>query len=315
MPVAARTLPIWLLLLAVGCRTSAAKGPAPELLATGKKHFEAKEYREAERHFKGIKRYHPESIEAEEALFLLAESQRHQRDADSAFENYKKLLEDYPNSRFAVGAAEGEYALGIDYLDGHIPGVLFFPKPRDRGVDVLEHMQIHFRHHRLADEALLRVADFQLQEGEFISAAEVLRRLLSDYPRSNHAIRARFDLGEALLNQNGGPLYDVRLLYDSRSSYRDFVATAGAAGLGERYAKQIAVAQKRIRFIDHRLAQRKFLQAKFYERTDAPWAAKLYYEAVARDYSDSEFAEQSRQRLAELQKASSEQPEGEERSG
>ena len=165
------TLPFWLLALAAGCRTGTTKGPADQLLADGKGYYEKKEYKQAIRRFRGVNVYHEESEQAEEALFLLAESARHLRYPGESLEAYEKLAERYPNSRFAVGAAMGEYQLGMDHFEGKMPGFLFIPADRASGIKVLEHMQVHYRNHSLADDALMQVADFQMGEEEYEDAA------------------------------------------------------------------------------------------------------------------------------------------------
>lgn len=283
-----------------GCAIKPIEGEAKPLLAEGRKAFEAKEYRKAAGYFKGIRKYHPDSVESEDAVFGLAECYRHMGDAEVAFDTYKKVLDDYPNSRFSVAVAEGEYALGLDYLEGRVPGFLFFGTPRSQGVDILEHMQVHFRHHPLADDALIHVAEYQLEKGYNRAVVDTLERLLSDYPRSPHTLRARYELGEARWRLNRGPLYDTRLLFDARRSFTDFIATTRQSGLDKKYEKQIEVAQGRIGQINNRLAERHYLTGRFYERTESPESAVIYYEAGIREFPQTEFGKRCLERLGEM---------------
>jgi len=300
MRLIAVLLPIWLTVAAGGCSISAVDGKPDALVAQGRKLYEAKDYRAAAGYFKGVKKYHPDSLEAEEGIFMLAECYRQMHDGELAFANYKKLIDDYPSSRFNVACAEGEYALGNDYLEGRIPGFLFFGRPRGEGIDILEHMQIHFRHHRWADDALLKVADYQLENDDYESAVDSLRRLLSDYPRSKHSLRARFELGESLLRLNRGADYDTRILHDARRVYADFIATVRQVGLTKKYTKQIALAEERIQFIRNRLAERHYRIGRFYERTDEPVAALLYYESGYRAFPKTSFGQKCNRRYKEL---------------
>jgi outer membrane protein assembly factor BamD (BamD/ComL family) len=304
MPHCARilraSLPIWLLLLAAGCRTGTAKGPPDQLLADGKKFYEEKGYKEAARNFRGVGTYHKETEQAEEALFLLAESTRHLRYAEESFDSYEALAERYPNSRYAVGAAMGEYKLGMAHFGGKMPGFLFFGTEPSAGIKVLEHMQVHYRNHSLADDALMQVADFQMGEKDFEDAAYTLRRLLSVYPRSEHTLRARYQLARCLWHENRGPLYDEQVLRDSRRAFRDFIGTVKLDGLEDQYPDQIASAQKMMEAIDERLAEKLYLVGRFYERTGNPSAAVYYYRLCIRDYSRAKFAEESNQRMAKL---------------
>lgn len=300
MRPAALILPVWLVVAAGGCSIKAVDGKPGALVSQGRKLYAAKDYRAAAGYFEGVKKYHPDSVEAEEGIFMLAECYRRMRDAELAFANYKKLIDDYPSSRFLVATAEGEYALGNDYLEGRIPGFLFFGRPRGEGIEILEHMQIHFQHNRLADDALLRVANYHLEEEDYESAVDTLRRLLSDYPRSKHALRARFELAEALLRLNRGADYDTRILHDARRAYSDFIATVRQAGLAKQYTKQVALAEERIEFIRNRLAERHYRIGRFYERTNEPVAALLYYESGYRAFPKTDFGQKCNDRFREL---------------
>ncbi|MHC4136552.1 MAG: outer membrane protein assembly factor BamD [Planctomycetota bacterium] len=289
-------LPLWL----AACKTGLPTGDPAELLAEGKHGYEAQSYKAANRYFRAVTRRYPEAAEAEEALFLEAECRRHRRQGPVAFETYKKFVETYPNSRYAVGVARGEYRLGIDHFDGKIPGFLIFGKDRAFGVRILEHMQINFRNHSLADDALMRVVSFHLEKRDYADATRVLRRLLAEYPRSEHMLWARFQLARSLWLQNQGPLYDERLLIDSRRAFEDYIGTARLAGMEEKQRKQIEAARKMISKIDGRRAEKEFIVGRFYERTDRPRAAIYYYEHCVRTYPQTEGAVSSRQRLEKL---------------
>jgi len=298
-----RTLPIWLLLAGLGCRSSAAKGEPGELLRTGKRLYAKKNYAEAARQFRGVERDHLESDEAEEALFLLAESDRHLHEGQTAFGEYKKFADKYPRSRFAVGAAVGEFRLGIDHFEGRIPGFLFFGPDRKLGVEILEHMQLHYHNHSLADEALMRVADFQLKEKDYEAASDTLRRLLAEYPRSKHVLWARYQLARTLWLRNQGADYDERLLRRSRRAYEDFIGTAKLMGQGKRLAKRIDQAGKMIARIDERLAEKDYRIGRFYERTGHPRSALYYYDRCVANFPGTRHAAACRGRLKRLRPA------------
>jgi outer membrane protein assembly factor BamD (BamD/ComL family) len=292
-------LPLWL----TACKTGLPKGEPAGLLAEGKRAYEAKDYRDATRYFRSVTKRYPEAAEAEEALFLEAECRRHRRQGSVAFESYKKHVETYPNSRYAVGVALGEYHLGVDHFEGRIPSFLIFGKDRAYGVRILEHMQINFRNHSLADDALMRVVSYHLEKRDYADAASVLRRLLAEYPRSEHMLWARFQLARSLWLQNQGPRYDERLLIDSRRAFEDYIGTARLAGMAEKQARQIEAARRMIARIDERRAEKEYLIGRFYERTKRPRAAIYYYEHCVRVYPQTEGAGSARKQLERLRAA------------
>jgi len=296
-------VPIWLACVAAGCRTGPAKGPPDELLAAGREAYDRGAYREATRQFRGVTVRHPESDQAEEGHFRLAETYRARRDGPAAFEEYKKLAEEFPNSRFGAAAAEGEYALAMDQLAGRTKGFLFFRPDRSLGVDILEHLQLHYKNHRLADDALLEGALFRISKLDYEDASVLLRRLLVDYPRSENRMRARFELARSLYLMNQGPDYDERLLLQSRRGFRDFIGTAKLEGLDEQLAKPMEAADRMIKRIDERLGEHQYRIGRFYERIEAPDSAAFYYRYCLREYPATAAARDAAQRLEKLGKA------------
>ena len=302
-------LPFWL----AACKTGLPTGEPEELLAEGRRIYEAKGFKDATRYFRSIGKRYPEAAEAEQALFFEAECRRHRRQGPVAFETYKKFVETYPNSRYAVGVALGEYRLGVDHFEGRIPSFLIFGKDRAYGVRILEHMQINFRNHSLADDALMRVVSYHLEERDYADATRVLRRLLAEYPRSEHMLWSRFQLARSLWLQSQGPLYDERLLTDSRRAFEDYIGTARLAGMEQKQAKQIAAARKMIVRIDERRAEKEYLIGRFYERTKRPRAAIYYYEHCVRAFPQTESAGSCRKQLEKLLARTGSEPAGAEK--
>jgi len=292
-------LPIWLA-LAASCASSPVKGEPDVVLAEGKKRFEAKDWNGALACFRGVRKYNESSDEAEEALFLDAECRRHLREGTRAFETYKKFIEQYPTSQYAVGVAVGEYELGNAFLEGKIPGFLFFKADRGYGVRVLESMQVSFPNHSLADDALVKVAEFQLGRQEYDNAAVTLERLLAEYPRSENMLWARFQLARSFWLQNQGPRYDERLLTRSRRAFEDYIGTARLLGQEEAQAEQIAKAEETIKRIDERRAESEYLIGRFYERTKHPTSAVYYYRHCAQAFPGTKGAAASAERLKTL---------------
>lgn len=298
----ARTATLLLLALGAGCAASVPRDAPSKLLAAGKARAEAKEWNRARRYFEAIRDRHPSAPEAEEATFLVAEMRRLQGQHQPAFEAYKNFVERYPNSRYSVAAAEAEYALGMHYLEGRTSGFLFFGPDRAQGVPILEHMQVNFRNHSLADDALVRVADFQLANGEPELAAESYRRLLAEYPRSEFRLGALRALAAALWRQSEGPAYDERLLLQALRAYRDYVDLAKQReGGGGPPNPRIAEAEHAIAAVRERLAEKQLLVARLYERRNRPESAALYYRYCLREYADTPPAARAAERLRRLE--------------
>jgi outer membrane protein assembly factor BamD (BamD/ComL family) len=294
-----RPVPVILLLLAA-C-SSLPKGQPTELLDVARKDYDKKDWNDGRRYAESVVKNYPDSDEAEEALFLQAECQRHLKLGTRSFDSYKKFVDKYPNSRFSVGVAVGEYELGMAYLKGEMPGFLFFGADKGYGTRILDHMQIHFRNHSLADDALVNVAQYFIADKDYFDAADTLKRLLAEYPRSENMLWARFQFARTLWLQNQGPLYDERLLTQSRRAFEDYIGTARLLGEAERQKEQVDAAGQMIVRINERLAEKEYLIGRFYERTKAPRSALYYYKHCVRTYPGTEFAAACEKRAGELE--------------
>jgi outer membrane protein assembly factor BamD (BamD/ComL family) len=296
-----------LLALLVAC-SSLPKGEPAVLLPEARALHEKGDFANARRYAEAVTKGYEEAEEAEEALYLLADCRRRLRQGTRSFETYRKFVDKYPNSRFAVGVAVGEYELGQAYLKGEMSGFLFFSADRGYGTRVLDHMQIHFRNHSLADDALVSVADYFMKDSDYDQATDALKRLLAEYPRSEHMLWARFQFARTLWLRNQGPLYDERLLVQSRRAFEDYVGTARLLGEAERQKEQIGSAEQMIARINERLAEKEYLIGRFYERTKAPTSALYYYRHCVRTYPGTEFATASAKRAGELDSTAAARP-------
>jgi outer membrane protein assembly factor BamD (BamD/ComL family) len=295
-----------LLLAVLAACSSVPEGEASALLEEARTLYAKNDFGDSKRYAEAVHKRYPGTDEAEEGLFLTAECQRKLRQGTRAFESYKKFIDTYPNSRFSVGVAAGEYELGMAYLKGEMPGFLFFGADRGYGTRILDHMQIHFKNHSLAAPALVQSAEYFLSEKDYEQATDTLRRLLAEYPRGENMLWARFQLAQALWLQNQGALYDERLLLQSRRGFEDYVGTARLLGEAERQGEQIQAAQGMILKINERLAEKEYLIGRFYERIEAPKSALYYYKHCVRTYPDTVFAGKCRERAVELGPAISE---------
>jgi outer membrane protein assembly factor BamD len=296
----ARILPIWLPLLLLACKGVVPNDPPDQLLVRGKKFLEDGENKYAANHFQAIKSRHPESQEDEEATYLFAEAKLRQRYGGACFKALQDFATRYPNSRYSVAAAETEYKLGMAYYEKTLSGILFFKPDPVVGARVMEHMQVHYRNHALADDALLQSGEFFIKKKRWEAGLTFYRRLLQEYPRSTHILRARYQYAYCLWRMNEGADYDERLLTDAHRGFRDFIAAVRQEGKGEELAKQVETAEKTIVEIDERMAHKYYRVGRFYERTKRYGSALFYYNLCLATYPDNKYAKKCAKRAEVL---------------
>ncbi len=137
--------------------------------------------------------------------------------------------------------------------------------------------------HELADDALLALAESHRAMGDFASAEAEYDRLATDYPRSTLVPEASYRLGLAYYDQ-------------SLPAALDQTTTERAIAQLERFTAEypdspsVAAATEKIAELRSRLAEKTYESARLYVALKNDASARVYFEAVARDYPDTPWA-------------------------
>jgi len=135
----------------------------------------------------------------------------------------------------------------------------------------------------LADDALVGLADAYREVGDYALAEAEYLRLRQDYPRSPLVADTEYKLGLVYLAQ-------------SRPAALDQATTLSAIDQFNRYltrypeSAHAADARRYVAELRGRLAEKEFSSAELYMTLGNPAAARIYYEAVVADYSDTPVA-------------------------
>jgi outer membrane protein assembly factor BamD len=152
--------------------------------------------------------------------------------------------------------------------------------------------------HELADDALIGLADAHRAIGDFASAEAEYAQLMEDYPRSPLVPEAEFKLGLSYFEQSLPAALDQSMTDRAIEQLNHFLTKYP----GSQFADQ---AREKIQELRERLAKKDYDNAMLYMVMEKPQAARVYIEAVVRDYPDTSWA-----RLALLEEARSFAAEG-----
>jgi len=135
----------------------------------------------------------------------------------------------------------------------------------------------------LADDALLGLADAYREIDDGAMAEAEYLRLMVDYPRSPLIADAEYKLGLVYLGQSRPSALDQANTLEAIEQFNRFLS---------RYpdSEHAADARGHVRDLRGRLAEKELASAELYMTLGNPSAARVYYEAVATDYSDTPAA-------------------------
>ncbi len=148
---------------------------------------------------------------------------------------------------------------------------------------------------KLADDATVALANAFFEAKRYSDAADAYEDLRRTYPGSPHQFHAHIFELRARLAAYRGANYDGTDLEKANELMKTLVRQFPAEM--EKQRDYLAREAKRIRNL---LAERDWSLGEYYEARGENRAAGYYYEQVAKNYSDSKFSQEARERVASL---------------
>ena len=229
------------------------------------------------------------------ALLLTAQALYSFGNRIKAFYYLDELMDTYPSSGYYADALRLQYDIADAYLDGYKSRVLGIPllTQGSEAVEMLFRIQQRAPGSPLAEQSLLRTADFYYNDGQYDLAADTYAAFLRSYPRSPRSGVVRLRQAFANLAQFRGLRFDPTPAIDARAQL------VALADIDPPLAKQYDVPGLITR-IDRALAGKEMLKADFYQRIDEPTAAARLYTVVETSYPTLPESKDAAARLAKL---------------
>ena len=268
--------------------------PAGEL-ALIRRDVDAGDYDKAVKHAKAYLKRYPADAGREEVYCLAGEAELRRGKHWPAHVWYKKLLDEFPNGKRLERALEREMEIAKAFLAGkkrRIGKVLVISAKSD-GIEILEQIAQRVPGTQQAQQAMLTVADHYFAEEKWGDAADGYDQFLKLFPKSSHAPRAEQQAAESFRRAYRGPLFDETPLIEAEQRYKAFARNHPAAAAE-------ADVSGLLEAIHAERARKQYEVGQFYVRTDEPEAATYYFELVAKDFADTDWAGRARAALAGL---------------
>lgn len=158
--------------------------------------------------------------------------------------------------------------------------------------ELFERFTLQYPSHPRLQEARYHMGEAFFGKKEYITAATEFSRLANDYPAGAYADDARYKVCESYYRLSPKPQLDqqyTRAAMDHCQSLITYYSTS-------EFAPQ---AQKLLLDLKTKLATKDFLNGEFYFKRNAYDPAMIYYEAVARDYPETDVAPRALLRIYE----------------
>ncbi len=223
--------------------------------------------------------------------FIEAEKLYATRNWDKAVRKYDELLDQFPTSWLCDAALERQYSIGVAYLNGEKRKVLFLRLSGvEDGAAIMQKISDRTGDAPIAKRSLVTLARSYEKQKMYMEAYETWVEVSSRWPTGDLGREALLEMGQNLHSSYKGPLYDHKGLTSAKSYYANYAL---------RYpedAKDRDMAGKQ-NLIEEQLAYKQYSIGRYYDRTDDPSAAEMYYNEVIQDWSASSAAQRAQARL------------------
>ena len=278
----------------------------------GEKLFRQGKFEEAEPIFAKLAKDYKGLPWGEKGQFYLAQSYYEHGKLMKAYDAYNQLMVDNNVSEYVDKVTAKLYAIARTWLASIDPKA----KPEDKlpfqahfdgrapvfdqagfAIQALEKIQQYDPTGPLADVALITMADYYMQKGDYEAAAMHYDELIASHPKSQFLQRAQQGAIEAYMNSYMGPGYDISGLEKARERIRQTLKN-----FPERPASSQDKLIHTLDVINDAEAQKDYSTAEFYDRTGNVPSAEFYYGKVTQRWPQSEWAAKSKTKLADLAK-------------
>jgi len=232
---------------------------------------------------------------AEEAMFLAGQAEINRGRLFQAYEWFEKHLSQFPAGQFSERALRREFAVAERFLAGEkriVMGFLYLPA-EDDGLEILARIAEHAPGSKLAEEAVLRIADHHYAKGQYAEAVESYDQFVQLFGKTAKAPYARLQAARAMYASYRGEKFDETPLLEAEQRFAVF------ARLHPDEAKKANV-QGTLQNIRSQRVGRLFKTAAFYERVGKNKPAVFYYRQIASQYPDTAWAANAGKALARL---------------
>jgi len=258
--------------------------------------YESQEYEGATHEFKKLIKNYPKSREAPDAQFYIAKILENNEEYYDAFQAYQLVIDTYPFSDRSAEIIKIQYDIGLKFLKGEGKRTGIIAALSISEYDVVEVFKTIIKnapYGELAPVAQYKIGLYLLEKGLYQEARDEFERVLNNYPESEWAKAAKYQIAVSDAKRSTAAAYDQKITQAAIEEFKEFVEVYPEAELSREAKGEIAK-------LRDKEAENAFLVAQYYEKTKNYKAAKIYFQSVVNDYSQTIWASKALSRIQEI---------------
>ena len=259
-------------------------------------YYNLKKYDDAIREFKKLIKHYGKSYEASESQYYIGRSEEEKNNLYEAYLAYQKVVDKYPFSERIKEIIEREYKIGEIFMSGEKRKALGVPLPVENpSIEIFGKVVENSTFGPLASKAEYKLGLVLKGLARFDEAEEAFNKIITNYPDSEWVEPAKFQIASCRAALSRGPEYDSGSANEAKEKFETFLKDHPDAVLSKE-------AEENISKLREKEAASNYNIAVFYEKQKAYESAKIYYNEVIDNYSDSPWALKAQEKLRALEK-------------
>lgn len=258
--------------------------------------YEAKEYKDAIREFEKLLKHYPRAVQAPDAQYHIGLCLEAQGKVFEAFKEYQTVIDKYPFSELAATIVSRQYEIGNKLLENANNRGKFIDALSGADFNVIDVYKTVIKnapYGELAAPSQYKIGLYLQEKQLYQEARDELEKVINDYPESEWAKAAKFQIALVDSKRSTNAQYDQKITQSAIEEFHDFVKTYPDAELSTE-------AKSKINELREKEAENSFVIAEFYEKQKNYKAAKIYYQAVVDQFQNTSWASQSLIKIREI---------------
>jgi outer membrane protein assembly factor BamD len=258
--------------------------------------YDNKKFPDAIREFRKLLKTYPKAFEASESQYYLGLIEEQQDNLYEAYLAYQRVIDKYPFSERIKEIVGKEYAIAERFISGYKRKALGVTLPVENpAIEILNKVVENSTYGPFAPKAEYKLGLVLKSLQRYYEAEDAFNKVITNYPDSEWTEPAKFQIATCRAAVSRGPDYDQGAMQDAKLKFEEFVREHPDAVLSKDAEINISVLKEKEAAASYNIAV-------FYEKQEAYKAAKIYFENVISNYSDTAWAARALERLQSMEK-------------
>jgi outer membrane protein assembly factor BamD len=269
-----------------------------EQLEVAKILMDQKDYAPAIKEFKKLVKNYPKAREAAEAQYYIGTIQEIQGDYYEGFKSYQVVIDKYPFSERAAEIVDRQFAIAVNLMEGKYnrnKWATVVTGGEYQVIEIFRQVIKNAPYGKTAAEAQYKIGLYLKEKKLYQEARDEFEKTINDYPATEWAKAAKYQI--ALTDSLRAP--DIQRNQASTSNaateFKEFIEEHPDTDLSDKAKEQL----KKLRESE---AENHYLVAEFYLKQKNPKAARVYYNTILDEYSDTSWSKKAIEKIQQLGK-------------